>query len=554
MTDLLTYLNVDLLGLKPFHLNVFKTGIIALCLALGVWVLASEGGLRHMSGLLARLDRLSLPRHRLLAWSLGALFASFLIQLGVRQYFELQTVWDMAAHANVAWHMVHGPWFFLSLDNRSLLGEHFSPVMLLVGLPYRVVEHPLTLLVIQSLSLGLGAVAVYYLTLLKCERKGIALLMIVLYMVNPYLHHCNAHDFHRVPLAIPTLLWLLVSIESNRLIPAIALSLLALSIEESIPPPLAGLGLFLAVFRPHWRAFGISLAALSTGYFFLVTKVLLPMFSPEQGLVFWEKYANLGANFNEALLSILLNPAWAFWEALGRHNQFLYLLYFLIPVAFLPLLAWREACLLAVPLLIMFLSQYDGQYKLGFHYSAPALPFLFYSTVYGMARASNYVDAWETDSVARRKAVCVAALFLVALDVYRCPGYDIGKTDPQFAAAAFEIAQLVPADAGVATDLRFAPLLANRHRICVVGINPGTLCEFFPWKSHGGFKRTDPGWVPEYVLIGKELAATTEQKLEHVRVYAEWLMAALGYQEIRSKNGIRLFQAPSVVQDQRKGD
>jgi len=552
MTDLLTYLNVDILGLKPFHLNVFKTGIILFFLVISAWILASRSGFRRTIQLHDHLDRWSTAQHRALAWCMGGLFAAFLIYLRIRQYFELQTMWDMTTEANVAWHMVHGPWFFNSLDNRSLLGVHFSPVMLLVGLAYRVVEHPLTLLVIQSLALGLGAAGVYFLALLKCERKGLALLMIVLYMVNPYLHHGNAHDFHRTPLAIPTLLWLLVFIESNRLIPAVGLSLLALSIEESIPLPLAGLGLYLAVFRTGWRGFGIGLAIGAACYFLLVTKMLLPMFSPEQGLFFWERYANLGRNLNEAFLNILLNPAWAFWEALGRHNQFIYLLYFLIPVAFLPLFAWREACLLVVPLLIMFLSQNDGQHKLGFHYSVPALPFLFYSTICGMAHASRYLGAWASDSVARWKAVCVVTLFLVALDVYRCPGYDIGKTDPQFAAAVFKIARLVPTDAGLATDVRFAPLLVNRHRICKIGTSPGTLCD---WTPVGGGQRNDPpDWVPKYVMIGAEPAATTPQKVEQLRVYAEWLMAGLEYQEIRSENGIRLFRAPPTVQERHKNN
>ena len=55
-------------------------------------------------------------------------------------------------------------------------------------------------------------------------------------------------------------------------------------------------------------------------------------------------------------------------------------------------------------------------------------------------------------------------------------------------------------------------------------------------------------------LIGAEPAATTPQKVEQLRVYAEWLMAGLEYQEIRSENGIRLFRAPPTVQERHKNN
>src|SRR2546427_11905690 len=100
MTDLLTYINVELLGLKPFLLNLFKTGMMALCLVLGLWILASKSGIRRAIGLFNILNRLTHEQHRILAWSLGTVFTAFLTWLRFRQYFELQTTWDMTTEAN----------------------------------------------------------------------------------------------------------------------------------------------------------------------------------------------------------------------------------------------------------------------------------------------------------------------------------------------------------------------------------------------------------------------------------------------------------------------
>jgi hypothetical protein len=420
----------------------------------------------------------------------------------------------------------------------------------LIGLVYRLAEHPLTLLVIQSLALGLGVVAVYEIVLARCDRKSMALLAVLLYLFNPYLHHVTAHDFHRSPIAIPTVLWLLVFIESGRLVPAAALSLLALSIEESIPLPLAGFGLYLAVFRPTWRVFGLSLAVLSIGYFFLVAKVFLPMFTPEQGLFFWDRYAHLGRDFNEAFLNIMLNPFWALTEALVRHNQYIYLAYFLIPVALLPLFAWREACLLVVPLATMLLSQNDGQYKLGFHYSAPALPFLFYSAVCGLALVSVWIQRDSAKAMMRWKGLLVGIVILTGLNVYRCPGYDLGKTDPVFVAAAFEAAALIPSDAAVAADVRLAPLVVNRHRICKIGLDTGTVCDWTPVGAqvlprHG---LPDPGWsekqswVPEYVIVGSEPTSANGDQIKRRRAYVVWLVATQGYAVIYNQREVTVLR------------
>jgi Predicted membrane protein len=114
------------------------------------------------------------------------------------------------------------------------------------------------------------------------------------------------------------------------------------------------------------------------------------MFVPGRGLFFWDRYANLGGNLNEAIGNLLSHPFWAAMEALIRRNQYVYLMYFLLPVVFLPLFSLPEAGLIVVPLTIMFLSQDPGMYKLGFHYSALALPFLFYGVVCGLSKLPGY--------------------------------------------------------------------------------------------------------------------------------------------------------------------
>jgi hypothetical protein len=340
---------------------------------------------------------------------------------------------------------------------------------------------------------------------------------------------------------------MLVFVESGKQGLAAAAAFLSFSIEESILLPLAGFGVYLIAFRPGWRTFGIGLALCATLYFVLIVKVFFPMFSPANGLFFWDRYANLGRDLNDALIQLLRNPIWAGYEALVSRNQYVYLLYFLVPVVFLPLFAWREACLLVAPLSIMFLSQNAGMNKLGFHYSAPTLPFLFFGVVHGLSNVIRLIEQRWGSAHLQWNIGLAGLLFMIALNVYRSPGYDIGATDPKYSEAAFEIARLVPPDAAVATDVRFAPLLINRHRICKINGIAGALCD---WTivggkpssgSDAGNRRAVPQWVPDYVVIGAEPGKNSILKLQQQREFAEWLTTVQGYEEMRSQNGIMLF-------------
>jgi uncharacterized membrane protein len=430
MLEIVTYINTAVkttwLGLEPLNLNLFKSSIIISCVVLAICVLTSKVPVSRLLVFVDRVDNANPSQLRKVAWLIGFLFASFLIYLRIRQYYELQTMWDMAVEANVAWHMVHGPWFFNSLDQSSFLGGHFSPILIGIGYVYRLAEHPLTLLVMQSVALGLGAVAVYYLALSIRLRPSLAFVGVLLYVSNPYLHHSNAHDFHLSPLTIPTVLWMLVFIQSGKQGLACAAAFVAFSIEESILLPLAGYGMYLAVFRPEGRLFGAALTFSALIAFVLIITVIFPLFSPYPALFFWHRYANLGADLKDALYNVVSNPIWAGYEALFSRNQYVYLLYFLAPVAFLPLLAWREATLLVIPLSIMFLSQNSGMNKLGFHYSVPALPFLFLSVLHGLTNAPRFMERWWKPNTSRWTLVCAGLLLLLALNTYRSPGYDLG--------------------------------------------------------------------------------------------------------------------------------
>lgn len=116
---------VDLLT----NINVFKALTIGLLAFIGLRMLLSDTTASRLADRLASLNALTRTQQQRLGWCMGVTFTAVLIYLRVRQYFELQTMYDMTVEANVAWHMVHGPWFFNAIDNDSFLGGHFSPCL-----------------------------------------------------------------------------------------------------------------------------------------------------------------------------------------------------------------------------------------------------------------------------------------------------------------------------------------------------------------------------------------------------------------------------------------
>lgn len=521
---------------------------LMLCVSALGWVAVSKQAVRQVRSLSDWLSTVPESVQRQWVWAFGALLAVVLIGLRLHQYANLQIMWDTAVESNVAWHMVHGPRFFNSWDNRSHLSQHFAPVFILLAPFYWVWESPLTLLVIQSIGIGLGAVAVWFLTIRRGTAPSLACVLALIYACNWYLHQNNYQDMHRTVLAIPMGLWLLYCIEVNRPIRASMLTALLLSLEESLAPPVVGMGIYLSVFHAGWRVWGALVAFSAAGYFVVVTMVVMPMLSPEQELFLWKgNYSHLGSDLPSAILNILVHPFRTIDLALFEHRQYIRVLYLLASLALLPLLAPRQSLLSIAPLGMMLVSGQSGHYRLGHHYTAPALPFLLYAAAYGMARASTWLRRVDSTTDRRWKWFLVAAMVCLTWNVYRIPSYELWVPEVERSRAAFELVAFIPPAASLATDVRFASLVVNRHRLCKLGASPDELCD---WRVEGaapayyaGKTFVGPGWEPEYLMIDVDQTTYPPSELSRRQRLVESLSTGGGgFDIIKTEAGIVLLR------------
>src|SRR6266542_1009258 len=188
------------------------------------------------------------PRRTLLVGV--ATYAGLFSFVTVTRHFTLHThALDLGYYVQLTWNLARGAGPSVSLPEMNAWGDHFSPIMYLLAPLFWIAPGPVTLLVVQSVALALGALAVFGMAARRLGDERPAAAFAVLYLVNPSLHGINVRDFHAAALAIPLLLAAIYAAETRRPWMFIAASLLTLLCREDAALAVVGLGAWLAVGR-----------------------------------------------------------------------------------------------------------------------------------------------------------------------------------------------------------------------------------------------------------------------------------------------------------------
>ena len=520
----LTYVNVQVLGLSPFHFNLVKAPLLLLGFSVLLWAVFVKSSAKHIARLVQWCHGLSCRR---LIFTLSGLLTICLSYLSVKQFYSFTAeAYDLGIYSNSLWHTIHGEWFFDSVKNEHLLGDHFAPILIVFAQLYRLWESPVWLLMVQTLALGLGGIALGLITHRLKGSSVTVLVLLLLYVSNPYLHSIAALDFHPISLAIPVFLWLLYCLDTERYWVALTLASVALLVEESLPPGLVGVGVYLFFFRPQYRWTGLVVALLGALWFMVEVTIFLPHFS-QNALIHWDRYANLGPNFPSALYNIATDPLFLVTEAFVRDYKIYYLAALLLSVGFLPLLGWRQASLIVLPALMMLLSQNGGHYKFGFHYSAAVLPFLFYSAAYGLAKVREMVPVRWPQWARSERFLFAVVISLLVINVYQIRGYRLGHIDHEHVAAINTVLEVLPPGASVRSEGNMVAVLSSRHQIAPLG---DPIEKNFEW------------WVPEYFVLDFKPVEHNPVQLAAKRVLKDHLIKQNRYSLVKQVDGVMLFK------------
>ncbi len=366
-----------------------------------------------------------------LAWGLTILL--MVTYMAVTATLSLYRYWTFIAQAydlgnmdQVLWNTLHGRFF--TFTNRgwdyygppTRLAIHVEPILLPLSLLYLIHASPETLLIFQSIALGLGAIPAFLLArhwLPRWPLAGVAL--VVTYLLHPALIGENLFDFHPVTLATPLLLTAVLALEKHHYSWFILTAGLAAMCKEDIGISIAMLGLYIAFWQREgeprkqppeakgqkldcrtWsfpkgrRLFGLTVAAASLGWSATCFLVIIPHFlnSPQVGNNYWERYAGLGSTPAEALLRLLTQP-WLIFVTILTLEKLRYIGGILLTGGALGLLFAPLALIPGLPQLsINALSNKPEQYSGVYHYNAVLVAFLLVAAIRGTAKIARHLE------------------------------------------------------------------------------------------------------------------------------------------------------------------
>lgn len=355
-----------------------------------------------------RWARLTTPNAQLrLAWGLTILATlTYLVLLTLESLFRFwnyqATAFDLGNYDQAIWNTLHG--HFFEFTNRgwdyygppTRLAIHVEPIILPISLLYLIHSGPQTLLVLQSIALGLGAIPVFLLTRHWMPRWPLlGVVMVVTYLASPTLIGQNLFDFHPVTLATPLLSAAVLAIVKRRYGWFLLAAGLATMCKEDVGIVVSFLGVYIA-FWQHRRKLGLSVAALTLGWSAFCFLVIIPHFlnSPQVGSNYWQRYSGLGNTPGEAILHLITQP-WLIFTIIFTGPKLYYLWKMLLTGGLLGLLFAPGALLPAIPeLTINMLSSNQAQYSGIYHYSALTIAFMIVAATKGVAVLAHH---WEQD-------------------------------------------------------------------------------------------------------------------------------------------------------------
>ena len=418
--------------------------------------------------------------------ALASLTAAYALVFGtivtVKFRYYLYTDFDLAIFAQATDQALRGA-LYNSIRGMNWLGDHVSLILFAIAPLYALFRHPVTLLLLQSVALALGAIPVFALARRQLGHDGIALAFAALYLLHPAVGYTNLFEFHPEVLATTTLLATFWAMSAGRLGLTLLFAGVSLACREDVALVVMMLGLVsLLPGRPRRFALPlIALAAVSLVLSFAVIRPALSSAAAEYGRM----YGSWGATLGEVALNVLKNPLGAIGAFVSTPGnpldtllKRLYWPQMLAPLLFLPLLSPLTLAIALPVLAEHFLSSRVQQHWMQYQYTALVTPVLMVAAVQGLGNFVRRVGRGR----ARKLGIGVAGAALLASLVCNLlygpllyqrwiavPGtpqrnwpstHDRTRRDFRDRAAA-----RVPREGGVVTGFEFLARFASRRNV-----------------------------------------------------------------------------------------
>ncbi len=343
----------------------------------------------------------------------------------------------------------------------SHFAVHFSPIYYLYLPFYYIFPYPVTLNVLQVLTLASGVIPL----LLLCKQKGLSkaatAAFAVIFFMFPALSGGTFYDLHENCFLVPMILWLFYFIEKDNIKGIIIFTILTLLIKEDAAIYPAFIGIYMAVGLKKYSK-GAFVGCVSIAYFLIVS-----MFMNKYGLgIMDNRFSNYMTDSStgslmDVIRNFVTNPAYVLEQSFAP-KKIAFMFYMVVPLGFLSL-ASRKASriILFIPVILINLaSNYQYQYNIFFQYVFGSLAILFYLAVVNYSELSEKVRRFMAYF-----AICMALVVSPACALSKKYYFDTYRTEKADIKDLNEAMRSIPKDASVTASTFFLPHLSDRDVI-----------------------------------------------------------------------------------------
>lgn len=329
-------------------------------------------------------------------------------------------------------------------DGFNLLGDHFHPLLVLLGPVWAVWPSGLALLVTQALLIGASA---FPITRLAADRYGLGLgaTLGAAYALSWGLQGAVAAEFHEIAFAVPLLAFGLVAYLRGHLVAAAVWIGLLVFVKEDLGVTVALFGAIVALRRDHGqrgRVVGLALVVWGVAWLLLATMVILPALNPGGQYDYTDRLGSPLDVFLPATKWVTTAMLALTAGVVGLRSPLILLV--------LPTLAWR------------FAGTVEHYWGWGWHYDAVLMPIV----------VAALIEAAPRDELRRWLAVGVSAGVTLALAFSLPIGQLLDPArwapSPRLAAAERAVAAVEPG-ASVETDITLMARLVSRGEVYWLG-------------------------------------------------------------------------------------
>jgi len=456
-----------------------------------------------------------------LVYFLTVLYIVLFAWLSILRHEAFQSsAMDLGYTDQVVWNTLHGRFMRFStyqdapidlpLDQfrrtDTLLAYHVELILAPISLLYLIHDSPVTLLLLQAVGIGLGALPAFWLARDHLGSDFAGLVFALAYLLAPAVEGANLSDFHAVSLTASLLLFAFRFLQTRQYRPFFVSIVLAMSTKEDISLLVLMMGLYIFFWLGE-RKVGALTTLMSLGWFLVCTQVILPYHNGLPISPFLHRLAIFGPTVKESLRNFLREPG-LLLRWLRQPEIVAYLGGLLASVGFMSLFSPVILGLSAPVVAMNVFSTWSWTYSEGAHYSASIVPFIIVSGIHGLGLLAQQIS--ERWNVPRQWAVNSLAVLVFLISGYH--HYQIGlsplarsfhppRITPHHRLAE-EFMALIPADAPLSAQSSLYPHLAHRER-----------AYFFPALNDAEYIFLDVTSSP-YPIAVKRLHAETQKLLK----------------------------------------